>query len=137
MACLRYQLCHYMALHFVIQMYMLSCMIGPPSGLNLRNILWHGFISSSEISQELVMLNLPYTSSIVVHSNFRYAYLFFIVVSSLGKMLQSAPASIQFNHRPFITFPQETRFANIFPGEFVIPILYILITYFTMKSYRA
>ena len=40
----------------VIQMYMMSCMIGPPSGLNLRNILWHGFASPSEISQELVML---------------------------------------------------------------------------------
>ena len=39
-------------------MYTLSCMIGPPSGLNLRNILWHGFASSSEIPQELVILNL-------------------------------------------------------------------------------
>ena len=34
---------------------MLSCMIGPPSGLNLRNILWHGFASPAEISQESVI----------------------------------------------------------------------------------
>lgn len=47
-----------------IQMYVLSCMIGPPSGLNLRNILWHGFASPAEISQELVMLDS------VMHDNY-------------------------------------------------------------------
>ena len=124
-------------------MYTLSCMIGPPSGLNLRNILWHGFASSSEIPQELVILNLLcmhdtkvnilplllfiHTSSVVVYSHFRYAYLFFVIVSSLGKAFQSIAPSLSCSHRSFITFPQETQFANVFTGKFTIPILYILI----------
>eukprot|EP00741_Cyanophora_paradoxa_P022313 tig00021441_g21542.t1 len=27
----------------------LRCFVGPPTGLNLRNIVWHGFLSSSEL----------------------------------------------------------------------------------------
>ena len=113
----------------VIQMYMISCMIGPPSGLNLRNILWHGFASPSEISQELVMLeSAMYGITINVYTLpllcFRYATLFFVIVSSLGKILQSTLPSLHFNRRPFITFPQETHFANIFTGKFIMPILY-------------
>jgi hypothetical protein len=41
-------------------------------------------------------------------------------------MLQSAAApSLRFiNHRPFITFPQETQFVDIFTGKlFIMPIL--------------
>ena len=103
-------------------MFMLSCMIGPPSGLNLRNILWHGFASPSEISQELVMLDSTMHEFIYIPFPllyFRYAYLFFVIVSTLGKMLQSESAapSLPFSHRPFITFPQETQFANIFTGK--------------------
>ena len=30
----------------------LRCLIGPPSGLNLRNILWHGFAAGDEIPEE-------------------------------------------------------------------------------------
>lgn len=31
------------------QMCLLQCLIGPPSGINLRNTLWHGFADHREI----------------------------------------------------------------------------------------
>ncbi|KAG9297118.1 hypothetical protein G9A89_019399 [Geosiphon pyriformis] len=33
-------------------MFFLRCLIGPPNSMNLRNILWHGFVSSVEISPD-------------------------------------------------------------------------------------
>ena len=99
-------------------------MVGPPSDLNLRNILWHGFASPTEIPREYVGYHIHSWLWTATHTHThthtrvhdRYAYLFFIIVSSLGKILQSATPSLPFNHRPFITFPQEAVFGNVFRG---------------------
>lgn len=148
-----------LALSQSVQMYVLSCLIGPPSGLNLRNILWHGFVSSNEISQEYVSycISRGYTCGcgwdsvysdhaplriydsrtnhasiyalvltlhkLVVLLSYQcsFAYLFFVIVSSLGKVLESAiPSLLPLNHRPFISFPQEVILSKIFPGKYTV-----------------
>ena len=47
---------HCAVLYTPIQMYCLQCLIGPPSGLNLRNLIWHGFPYPGEIPIEWVIL---------------------------------------------------------------------------------
>ena len=39
------------------KMFCLQCLIGPPSGFNLRNIAWHGFFIEGEIPVEYVWLS--------------------------------------------------------------------------------
>ena len=36
------------------QLFLLKCLVGPFSGFNLRNILWHGFVSKEEVNEDLV-----------------------------------------------------------------------------------
>lgn len=35
-----------------LQMFLLRCLIGPPTGLNLRNVLWHGFADHKEVPRK-------------------------------------------------------------------------------------
>lgn len=38
-------------------MFLLRCLIGPPTGLNLRNILWHGFADYKEVPYQWVRVD--------------------------------------------------------------------------------
>lgn len=78
-------------------MCLLRCLIGPPSGLNLRNILWHGFSSPDEVPEA-------------------YAYLLLVVAASLGRALREGGEGGVVHHRPCIEFPQETIMAEVFGG---------------------
>jgi hypothetical protein len=69
-------------------------LIGSPKGLNLRNIVWHGFVHPNEIPPDYVMLLL-------------------IIVASLGKILKSQFISV--SHRSNVTFPQEHLLLGTFP----------------------
>jgi hypothetical protein len=62
----------------------LRCLMGPPSGLNLRNIFWHGFPSPGEISSNYVCLLLA-------------------MAASLGAGL----ASVEVVHRPPVSLQRE------------------------------
>ena len=46
------------------QIFILKCFIGPFSGFNLRNIIWHGFVSKNELHSSLVSLLLLVVLSI-------------------------------------------------------------------------
>lgn len=59
--------------------FFLSCLVGPPAGLNLRNVVWHGFMDSRTFSDS-------------------YLSLILVVVMSLEKHLQHNP--IPFRRRP-------------------------------------
>ncbi|XP_069116205.1 endoplasmic reticulum membrane-associated RNA degradation protein-like isoform X2 [Argopecten irradians] len=58
--------------------------LGPPTSLNLRNVVWHGFPAPGEIPQ-------------------RYTWFLLLLVPSLGSLLEK-----DFNiiHRPYTDFPQ-------------------------------
>lgn len=45
-------------------MYCLQCLIGPPIGLNLRNLIWHGFPYPGEIPTEFGHLLLVLVATI-------------------------------------------------------------------------
>jgi hypothetical protein len=47
--------------------FLLRLLIGPPSGLNLRNITWHGFVSISEFSPSYVSLLFVMLMSLPVY----------------------------------------------------------------------
>ncbi|XP_064403083.1 endoplasmic reticulum membrane-associated RNA degradation protein-like isoform X1 [Halichondria panicea] len=80
--------------------FILRCVIGPPTGLNLRNIVWHGFFSYSEIPPQ-------------------YSVFILVLAASLGPLL-SSPLSF----RPHLTLTQDTPLALVFqelgPGDCVL-----------------
>lgn len=79
-----------------IAMFLLRCLIGPPTGVNLRNVLWHGFADCKEVPC-------------------KFAVLLLVVVASLGRMLQERHTSdVVLKHRPFVTFPQEPLLCSTF-----------------------
>ncbi len=40
---------NYQFISYPLKVFVLRCVMGPPTGLNLRNIAWHGFLSHTEI----------------------------------------------------------------------------------------
>ncbi|XP_019853268.1 PREDICTED: endoplasmic reticulum membrane-associated RNA degradation protein-like isoform X2 [Amphimedon queenslandica] len=78
----------------------LKCLIGPPGGLNLRNVVWHGFAAQDEIPIEYVTLLL-------------------VLVVSLGKIIQNKLDASSLIHRPFVSFQNhETIINNVLPTEY-------------------
>ncbi|XP_068926577.1 endoplasmic reticulum membrane-associated RNA degradation protein isoform X3 [Petaurus breviceps papuanus] len=65
----------------------LRVFIGSPCGLNLRNILWHGFASPQEIPP-------------------KYCSMLVLLTAGLGQLLKSylQQTNFTFVHRPFLTF---------------------------------
>ncbi|XP_056675040.1 endoplasmic reticulum membrane-associated RNA degradation protein isoform X7 [Monodelphis domestica] len=68
-------------------MNILRVFIGSPHGLNLRNILWHGFVSPKEIPP-------------------KYCSMLVFLTAGLGQLLKSYLQQTNFAlvHRPFVTF---------------------------------
>ena len=116
----------------MIQMFMLSCMIGPPGGLNLRNILWHGFASPSEISQELVMLDSTMHELIFI----TYPFTLGMHISSLllFQLLERC-SSLSLLHHPSISITDHSSLSpknhnlpisSLVNINFIMPILYVV-----------
>ncbi|XP_074165381.1 endoplasmic reticulum membrane-associated RNA degradation protein isoform X2 [Sminthopsis crassicaudata] len=70
-------------------MNILRVFIGSPCGLNLRNILWHGFASPQEIPP-------------------KYCSMLVLLTAGLGQLLKMylQRTNFKFIHRPFLTFTQ-------------------------------
>ncbi|XP_031793312.1 endoplasmic reticulum membrane-associated RNA degradation protein isoform X3 [Sarcophilus harrisii] len=70
-------------------MNILRVFIGSPCGLNLRNILWHGFASPQEIPP-------------------KYCSMLVLLTAGLGQLLKIylQRTNFKFIHRPFLTFTQ-------------------------------
>lgn len=64
-------------------MYCLQCLIGPPSGLNLRNLIWHGF---------------PYPGEIPIE----FGHLLLVLVATIGRILVQSKAE-GLIHREYLT----------------------------------
>ena len=81
-----------------VVMDLLRVILGPPTSLNLRNILWHGFPLPGELPEQ-------------------YAYFLIILTASLGKILMTSPSFTQneIPHRSSVTFPQMTELDSVFP----------------------
>eukprot|EP00731_Ephydatia_muelleri_P027311 Em0019g184a len=85
-------------------MCLLRCLLGHPLGLNVRNVLWHGFMAPQELPKE-------------------YAYLLPVVVGSLGKRLnqysaesnKATKSSCPFkpSHRPYLSLDDDSM--TLFP----------------------
>ncbi|XP_074044202.1 endoplasmic reticulum membrane-associated RNA degradation protein isoform X4 [Macrotis lagotis] len=78
-------------------MEILRVFIGSPCGLNLRNILWHGFVSPQEIPP-------------------KYCSMLVLLTAGLGQLLKSylQQTNFTFIHRPFVTFTN-LKELSIFP----------------------
>jgi hypothetical protein len=56
-----------LSLWFLYQIFFLQAIIGPPIGLNLRNIYWHGFVSDSEFDEAYLSLLIVVMASVANH----------------------------------------------------------------------
>ncbi|XP_033112863.1 endoplasmic reticulum membrane-associated RNA degradation protein-like isoform X2 [Anneissia japonica] len=74
--------------------HILHILIGPPTSLNLRNILWHGFAAPAEIP-------------------IMYAYFLLFVTASLGELLSCNVDPAELPHRPWLTFPNVSQTCKI------------------------
>ncbi|NXX80299.1 EMARD protein, partial [Urocolius indicus] len=82
-------------------MNLLRVFIGSPYGLNLRNVLWHGFASPEEIPA-------------------KYCAMLLFLTAGLGQLLQTHLLQSQciLVHRPYVIF-MNLEELNIFPGKFL------------------
>ncbi|KAJ8045945.1 Endoplasmic reticulum membrane-associated RNA degradation protein [Holothuria leucospilota] len=70
-------------------LFCLRILLGPPTSLNLRNLLWHGFVNPSEISK-------------------RYAVFLLVLVGSLGGILEEQGIKVTSNsQRDFIDITKQ------------------------------
>ncbi|TFK07126.1 glypican-5-like [Platysternon megacephalum] len=83
-------------------MNVLRVFIGSPYGLNLRNILWHGFASPQEIPA-------------------KYCSMLLILTAGLGQLLKIYLLQTEtiLVHRPYIAFTN-LKELDIFPGKYLI-----------------
>lgn len=78
-------------------MKLLQILIGPPSSLNLRNLVWHGFVSPHEIQK-------------------CYGYFLLVLAISLGETLKENKINISdIPFRNNILFAQTSVWKNYFP----------------------
>ncbi|XP_033734520.1 endoplasmic reticulum membrane-associated RNA degradation protein-like isoform X1 [Pecten maximus] len=68
----------------------LRVVLGPPTSLNLRNVVWHGFPTPGEIPQ-------------------RYTWFLLLLVPSLGSLLGQDTDVV---HRPYTDFPQLATYCS-------------------------
>lgn len=80
----------------------LKVFIGSPCGLNLRNVLWHGFASPQDIPP-------------------KYCSALLLLTAGLGQLLKSYlhHTKVQLAHRPFVTLTN-LEDVIVFPGKFYI-----------------
>ncbi|NXW16349.1 EMARD protein, partial [Circaetus pectoralis] len=83
-------------------MNVLRVFIGSPYGLNLRNVLWHGFASPHEIPA-------------------KYCAMLLFLTAGLGQLLQTYLMQTKciLVHRPYVTFVSLNEL-GIFPGKYLI-----------------
>ncbi|XP_032219577.2 endoplasmic reticulum membrane-associated RNA degradation protein-like [Nematostella vectensis] len=76
----------------------LRMLIGPPGSLNLRNVLWHGFVVPTEIPR-------------------KYAITLLYLVVLMGRTLrESCAITLGSAPRPLILFPKESLLYEVFPS---------------------
>ncbi|XP_065919650.1 endoplasmic reticulum membrane-associated RNA degradation protein-like isoform X2 [Dysidea avara] len=68
-------------------MYCLQCLIGPPTGLNLRNLIWHGF---------------PYPGEIPM----QFGHLLLVLVATIGRILLQNKG-VWLKHRELLTLSHD------------------------------
>ncbi|NWZ53707.1 EMARD protein, partial [Haliaeetus albicilla] len=96
-------------------MNVLRVFIGSPYGLNLRNVLWHGFASPQEIPA-------------------KYCAMLLFLTAGLGQLLQTYLMQTKciLVHRPYVTFMSLDEL-GIFPGKYLVIskfLLYLLLFHY-------
>ncbi|NXP36029.1 EMARD protein, partial [Leiothrix lutea] len=92
-------------------MNVLRVFIGSPHGLNLRNVLWHGFASPQEIPA-------------------KYCAMLLFLTAGLGQLLQSYLLQTKgvLVHRPYVIFISLEEL-DIFPGKYLTTSNFFIILY--------
>ncbi|POI21201.1 hypothetical protein CIB84_015051 [Bambusicola thoracicus] len=87
----------------------LRIFIGSPYGLNLRNVLWHGFASPQEIPA-------------------KYCAMLLFLTAGLGQLLQTYLLQTKYVlvHRPYVTFIR-LEDLDAFPGKYLTFSHYLLV----------
>lgn len=76
---------------------LLQVIIGPPSSLNIRNLLWHGFMSPGELSS-------------------RYIYFLLSIINSIGNHLRcQSLVEEMIPERPLTKYVDDEKFVGLFP----------------------